>query len=329
LARKIKGIDSLNLPPEQKQALVSAAAIGGAKGLETATSEVIKGQVGEHFVPAKPEDLAGYPKGTTGQISTITGKLTNVYNPSSDLNAAAQLKLSQARLRIEGAQLDISGQRLELDKAKERRLTNFGITPEQDVALQQAVAEGRVDPTRINGRNAPIFAHMLEANPGLNMVNNHAFAVMMANPAYQTKANAATALPTVLENVRDAGKKLNFSKVQYIGKLQAFQKKQLNDPDFINYMNQRNDAVMTIANVMRATGATDKSIEMEIKAAPETMSPDAFDAWYTGQMASLQPRLEKLAPYAVRPPGAPATPTAAAGGKSFRFNPKTGKMEAM
>jgi hypothetical protein len=138
LARKIKGIDSLNLPPKQKQALVSAAAIGGAKGLETATSEVIKGQVGEHFVPAEPEDLAGYPKGTTGQISTITGKLTNVYNPSGDLNAAAQLKLSERRLGIDGDQLDISRQRLKMEKdAKDNAI----LDPQTiDYMAQQAAA---------------------------------------------------------------------------------------------------------------------------------------------------------------------------------------------
>jgi hypothetical protein len=194
----------------------------------------------------------------------------------------------------------------------------WALTPEETAAINKAGGESRVDVSRLNSRTAKIQAQALIANPGLNLMNNHGIAAMLSNPAFQTKAMIADSLPDVLENVREAGKKLKFSDVQFLGKLQAWKAGQFNDPDFINYMGQRTDALLTITNVMRASGATDQSIKSEMKASPETMSPRAFDAWYAAQMKSLKPRLDRMAPLTVRPPGgaAPAGASPATGNKA-------------
>src|SRR5205814_10349183 len=121
----------------------------------------------------------------------------------------------------------------------------------------------------------------------------HADANLRANAGAQQKAMLASALPEVLQNVRDAGKALNFNDVQFVGKLQAFGKGQLNDPAFAYYMTQRNDAMQTLAQVMSGVGATDMRTKMESEAAPKTMSPRAWDAWYQGQLNALRPRIEQ------------------------------------
>jgi hypothetical protein len=98
-------------------------------------------------------------------------------------------------------------------------------------------------------------------------------------------------LPDVLENVRDAGKKLQLSNLAPVGAVQLWARKNMNDPAVAAYMSQRNDAMMTLAQVMRGTGATDKATAMEADAAPKHMSPQAWDAWYEGQIHALAPRI--------------------------------------
>ena len=316
------------LSPDQREFLSFQAKALGTEGLKSSLEQMSKNQFGEHYKAASPEELEGYPKGTVGQVSTTTGKLSSVYNPTSDLNSTAQVMISKANLGLHAQEVGISGQRLELEREREKRIGTGGLTPEENDAISKAAAEGRIDPTRLSSRTAKIQASILLANPGINFVNNHAIAVMTANPTFQNKAMLAQALPEVLENVRDAGQKLNFSNVQYIGKLQAWKNGQLNDPDFINYMSQRADALQTITNVMRATGATDKSIELEAKAAPETMSPAAFDAWYEGQMASLKPRLNRIVPMAIKIPGVASAPAGGGATSKVRvYNRVTGRLE--
>jgi hypothetical protein len=176
------------------------------------------------------------------------------------------------------------------------RQKQFSLSDPENEALfgpNGAVTRGLINPDRINSRTAHIFAKAAISNPDLNMVNAAGVAALMKNPTFQNKVIVADTVPAIVENVKQAGQKVDFSDVNYIGKLQAWEKKQLNDPDFINYIGQRNDAVQAIASVMRGVGMSDKSVELELAAAPLTMSPKAFDAWAEGQLKSLKPRLEK------------------------------------
>ena len=213
--------------------------------------------------------------------------------------------------------------------------------PESDALFgpNGAVTRGLINPDRINSRTAHIFAKAAISNPDLNMVNAAGVAALMKNPTFQNKVIVADTIPAIVENVKQAGQKVDFSDINYIGKLQAWEKRQLNDPDFINYIGQRNDAVQSIASVMRGIGMSDKAVELELAAAPLTMSPKAFDAWAEGQLTSLKPRLEKYqgvtlntsAPGGQRlaAPGQGAAAPGAGGGplKVRNFNPVTGKIE--
>jgi hypothetical protein len=176
------------------------------------------------------------------------------------------------------------------------RKEQYSLSDQENDALfgpNGAVTRGLINPDRINSRTGRIFAKAAMSNPDLNMVNAAGVAALMKNPTFQNRVIIANTIPAIIENVKDAGQKVDFSDVNYIGKLQAWEKKQLNDPDFINYIGQRNDAVQSIASVMRGVGMSDKSVELELEAAPLTMSPKAFDAWAAGQLTSLKPRLEK------------------------------------
>lgn len=168
-----------------------------------------------------------------------------------------------------------------------------GLTEEENDALTLAIQEDRVDASRVNSRTAPIIARIVMANPNINLVNNAGHAAMVRNAPLQRTIDVAETLPTVLENVRAAGKKLNYSDVAFFGKMDAWKKGQLNDPDFVSYMTQRNDALLSIANVMRGVGMSDKATEMEEQASNPNMSPRAVDAWADAQQKSLAPRLAR------------------------------------
>ncbi len=166
-----------------------------------------------------------------------------------------------------------------------------GLSEEDNTLLNEGISAGAIDPTRLNSRTAKIYVDVYRKNRGVNMVNAAGHAAMVRNAPYQRTINVAEALPTVLENVREAGKRLNYSDVAAIGKLQGWARGQVNDPDVVSYMTQRNDALLSIANVMRGVGMSDMATRMEQEVSAPSMSPRALDAWVDAQQKSLAPRL--------------------------------------
>lgn len=192
-----------------------------------------------------------------------------------------------------------------VEKLRAANIDN-ALTPEESTAISAAIGDHRLDPMRVNSRNQKALGRALVANPGLDAIHLHGIAQLDASPAAQQKAMLLEALPTVLGNVRDAGSKLNYSNVQFMGKLQAMAKGQLNDPDFVAYMGLRNDALQTLSTVMRNTGATDLSTKLEAEAARPTMSPRAQDAWLNAQLTAVRPRLEAAEKRGLVAPGTTA-----------------------
>ena len=212
-----------------------------------------------------------------------------------------------------------------LDVAK---LRNSGdLTPEQNDALygaNGAVTTGKLDPYKVNSRNSHILANAYLSNPNTDMNKLASDAVMMRNAPTMNRAYTTEQLPTIISNVVDAGKKVNYSDAKFFGKVQEFINGQSNDPNFINYMTQRNDALLTITSIMRGNGATDQAHRAEIEAAPSTMSPKAFDAWAAGQMKALEPRLKQANKFTrTQPAPAAATSTPTTGA-----NPHANKTDA-
>ena len=194
------------------------------------------------------------------------------------------------------------------------RTTSGGLTPEQTDALygpNGAVTLGKLDPYKVNGRTAKILADAYILNPNTDMNALGSNAGLMRNAPYMARAQTTEMLPEILSNVVTAGKKVNYSDAKFIGAVEQFAKGQMNDPDFISYMTQRNDALLTIAGVMRGNGATDQAHRAEIEAAIPTMSPAALDAWLKAQMTALAPRLKQAAKVTRTPGAAPAAVPAA------------------
>lgn len=174
----------------------------------------------------------------------------------------------------------------------------FGDTPQAGIdAINKAVHEGRLDPTRVNSRTAPIIARMEMANPGENYNRLHADAALQSNSTFQQRANGLEIMPGILQHVTQLGKQLDggagYSDLRTAGKMQQFMNGETNDPAYAEYMPVRNDAIMRLAYLMRGQGASDLASKMETEAFAPTLAPYALDAWLKGQMSVLKPMIDK------------------------------------
>lgn len=246
-----------------------------------------------------PADQAGRD---TEQIKILQDERTSKWEP-----ALAAAKASGDPAKVTKAQGDLDAINREIKKVQTTPASSTtipstitvkhgaaGLSPEQNQALfgpKGAVTEGRIDVNRINSKTAALFANAEIANPGQDLAAKSGNIQLARNATFRQKAMVAEALPEIMQNMVDAGKKVNFSNFEPIGQMQAWVEGKTNDPDLTAYMTQRNDALMTIAGVMRGVGMTDKAHQAEIEVAKPTMSPRALDAWYDAQMKALAPRL--------------------------------------
>ncbi len=178
------------------------------------------------------------------------------------------------------------------------RAQTFGQTsPDGQAALTQAVAEGRLDPTRLNARSAPILAQIELGAPGTNFNRLHADAALQANSTFQQRAMSVDMLPGLLSNVTSLGKKLNggtgYNDLKAVGTMQQWMNGQVNDPDYTEYMTARNDTLLRLAGVMRGVGMSDQAHTAEVQAMAPTLSPAGLDAWLKGQMSVVTPMLQR------------------------------------
>lgn len=176
-----------------------------------------------------------------------------------------------------------------------KKVGTANLSPEQNAALfgpKGAVSEGRLDMAKINSRTAGLLANAELANPGTDWAKKSGDIQLGRNATFRQKAIISETLPEIMRNMVEAGKKLDFSNFEPVGRMQLWVKGKVNDPDLTEYMTQRNDALMTIAGVMRSVGMTDKAHQAEIEVSAPTMSPQALDAWLRGQTKSLEPRLK-------------------------------------
>lgn len=196
------------------------------------------------------------------------------------------------------------------------------LNPDQQEALDKALSEGKLDPRKLNSRTASMWANQFITNPNLDMNKLSSEAALMQNVQFMNRAITLETLPEVMTNMVDAGKKVGFSDIRSVGKMQAFLKGETNDPDLAEYMAMRNDALMTIASSMRGVGMSDMAHQAETEAAAPTMSPQALDGWLKGQMKSLEPRLKRFQKYtrSNEPAGGKTEEPAKGGGKSTSWS---------
>jgi hypothetical protein len=86
--------------------------------------------------------------GLGGPATVVPGSGYTKTPTFADITSQGQLAVAQQRLAKEGAALD----------------------PAENAAISKAIIEGRLDPNRVNGRNAKILATTLLANPDANVL---------------------------------------------------------------------------------------------------------------------------------------------------------------
>ncbi len=127
----------------------------------------------------------------------------------------------------------------------------------------------------------------------------------------------------LIDDLKETSKALDYSDTQFVGKVDAFIKGQLNDPVFTEYMTQRADALFVLGNALKQNGLTDKSIEIEEQAFRPTLSPSAFIGYYNTQLRALNRAAEEMNKdfkYDIKPR---ETVAPGKGGKAPAANPKT------
>jgi hypothetical protein len=116
------------------------------------------------------------------------------------------------------------------------------------------------------------------------------------SPKNRAAYEVAKSLPTLIDQVVESGKKLDYSDTQFLGKVEKWKNGQLNDPQFIDYMVKRNDALLELVQVLRNGGITDQAHKAEMEISNPTMSPKALEAWGKAQKEALAVRTNRFAP---------------------------------
>jgi hypothetical protein len=179
--------------------------------------------------------------------------------------------------------------------AKATRESKMILSP-ADRSLAEQVAAGTMAPSQLSKRSenyTSILAEAKNINPEFDAKLSDAEKQLLGNQAFRSRGMTLEIVPDLLNNVKKAGEKLKYSEVQFIGKIEQWKNGQLNDPDFIEYMTQRNDVILTLANVMRGAGATDQSQKLEEEAFRPTLAPKALDGWVNGQLKAVEPRIRQ------------------------------------
>ncbi len=239
----------------------------------------------------------------TGNLATppaVSGNYLNVPGTTGAYAGAPpvqQTPLVQAQTAETNALAGLNTHR-NLSPQDFRNAPIFGTLSDQGKdALTQAVAEGRLDPTRVNARTAPILAQIEMNAPGTNFNRLHADAALQANATFQQRAMSVDMLPGLLQHVTQLGKQLNdgagYSDLKTVGQMQQFLNGQLNDPAYTEYMTARNDTLLRLASVMRGVGMSDQAHRAEVEAMAPTLAPFALDAWLKGQMSVVKPLLDR------------------------------------
>jgi hypothetical protein len=104
------------------------------------------------------------PNSPTFQKEVMPAQVTGMTPfQQAEVNARqGQLAVSQGQLKVSQGQLKVAQDRLAKDGA--------ALDPAENAAISKAIIEGRLDPNRVNGRNAKILATTLLANPDANVL---------------------------------------------------------------------------------------------------------------------------------------------------------------
>lgn len=290
---------SLAAALRQKQQMGTVAALTGISGLQKLGPEMI------NDAASGAQDYATLRDRTANQglqraLQAQQQQLSDQQHKDAVAAENARAKEHDETLRIIGAGHD-----------KARAASGFGsLTDEENAALRDSVAAGKISPDRVNSRNIKFLAGMALNNPDADLNKLAGEAAQARNVPTINKSQTLEQLPGILQSVVDAGSALKFSDNRVLGSLQLLKAKYSNDPKYSDYMSLRNDSLMAIAGAMRGQGMSDFATKLEEEAQHPTQSPAALGGWLKGQMTALAPKLAQA--HKVLRDTPPALPSTAA-----------------
>jgi hypothetical protein len=137
----------LAMPIEQRKMVLSQQGASAGEMKPTISSQNLGGTVQSISTPA-----------FGGPATVVPGSVGNVTMTPYQIE---QNKISQGQLKVSQGQLKVAQDRLAKEGAQ--------LDPLENQVLSQAIADGRVDINKVNGRNAKIYVGALQAQPGVDL----------------------------------------------------------------------------------------------------------------------------------------------------------------
>lgn len=285
---------------DQIPAAMKPAFLAGAQADPDLAKTIMSKMVGDAFthalVPAPPAALAGYPQGTVAQMDPVTKELKNIYNPVPNLMAIANEKLHAQEVSISGGRLAVEQHNSQRADAVFKAGVG-GMSSDAQTALNDAIAAGKLPPSRVSSRTASIWGNFFLQNPNANATQIDAVARGAASPIMQRTLASLQAIPDTVNNLVSAGKALNYPDLKIAGIAEKWTQGQVNDPKLVNYLTQRKDAILSLAQAFRGTSATDQATKLEEEAMHPTLSPRALEGWAKGQLTAALPKISAYQKY--------------------------------
>ena len=191
---------------------------------------------------------------------------------------AGNLKVAQQQLGVSQGQLAVAQKRLDKE--------GTNLDPAENAAISTAIIEGRLDPNRVNGRNAKILATTLLANPGANVLElgvsasgataaERSLATQTAKMS--TAANEANKMIDVVRNLSD---KVNRTEYPTINAVSNAVSKGTGGTEIVQLNTSINALVNSYARAISPTGqptVSDKNHAREV----------INSAYSTGQISAI------------------------------------------
>jgi len=183
-----------------------------------------------------------------------------------------QLGVSQGQLKVSQGQLGVSQGQL---KVAQDRLAREGaaLDPAENAAISKAIIEGRVDPTKVNGRNAKIIANTLLSDPTVNIkeLGIEAAGAGAGSRALGTQSakilTAANEAGQMVDVVRDYSSKVNRTQYPTINSIQNAVDKGTGGAEIVKLNTAINALVNSYARAINPNGVatvSDKNHAREI-----------------------------------------------------------------
>jgi hypothetical protein len=188
------------------------------------------------------------------------------------------LKVAQQQLGVSQGNLKVAQERLAKEGTK--------LDPAENAAISKAIIEGRLDPNRVNGRNAKILATTLLANPDANLLElgvsasgataaERSLATQTAKMS--TAANEANKMIDVVRNLSD---KVNRTEYPTINAVSNAVSKGTGGKEIVQLNTSINALVNSYARAINPTGqptVSDKNHAREV----------INSAYSTGQISAI------------------------------------------